>query len=84
MPALVRRPLIWAATDGLIVQAHGPSEHHKAIQIDYKNRQIKELEKTEVVSKKGTQLESHGIIGMSGLHGVHTRLGSLALQDFSR
>ena len=68
MPALVRRLLIWATVDGLILQAHGPSEHHKAIQIDYKNQQIKELQKTEVVSKKGAQLESHGIIGTRQLH----------------
>ena len=69
MPALVRRLLIWATVDGLVLQAHSPSEHHKVIQIDYKNRQIRELLKTEGVSKKGTQLESHGIVGTRQFYG---------------
>lgn len=67
MPALVRRLLIWAAADGLVLQAHGPSEHHKSIQIDYTNRQIKELPSTGSEARKGTPLESHGIIGTSEL-----------------
>lgn len=76
MPALVRRLLIWAAADGLVLQAHGPSEHHKSVQIDYKSRQLKELPSTtstttttgdSLEARKGTPLESHGIIGMSSL-----------------
>ena len=67
MPALVRRLLIWATVDGLILQAHGPSEHNKAIQIDYKTRQVKEIQTVEGPGKKGAQLESHGIIGRNGL-----------------
>lgn len=63
MPALVRRFLIWAAVDGLIVQAKGPAEHQKTIQIDYRKRQIQDVENDEVESGKGVPLESHGIIG---------------------
>lgn len=75
MPALVRRLLIWAAADGLVLQAssHGPSEHHqKSVQIDYKSRQLKELPSStttttggSVEARKGTPLEAHGVIGMS-------------------
>ncbi|KIW99805.1 uncharacterized protein Z518_10733 [Rhinocladiella mackenziei CBS 650.93] len=64
MPGLVRRLLIWATVDGLVLQAHGPAEHHKAIQIDYKHRQIKELQKNDVGGRKGPPLEAHGIIGL--------------------
>lgn len=77
MPALVRRLLIWAAADGLVLQAHGPSEHHKAIQIDYKNRQIRELRPSatntgvalEPSASRGTAtpLEAHGVIGLLSL-----------------
>ena len=63
MPALVRRLLIWATVDGLVLQAHGSAENHKAIQIDYKRRQIQELQVNDAASKKGTSLEAHGIIG---------------------
>lgn len=60
---LVRRLLIWAAVDGVVLQAHGPNEHHKALQIEYKNRQIKELQEPETPAKKEVPLEAHGIIG---------------------
>jgi hypothetical protein len=60
---LVRRLLIWAAVDGIVLQAHGPAEHHKAIQIDYKSRQIKELQKSDALAKKPAPLEAHGIVG---------------------
>ncbi len=67
MPALVRRLLIWATVDGLVLQAHGSAENHKAIQIDYKRRQVKELQVDDAASKKGTSLEAHGIIGRLSL-----------------
>lgn len=60
---LVRRLLIWATVDGVVLQAHGPSEHHKAIQIDYKTRQIKEIQKLDTPASKGAPLEAHGVIG---------------------
>ena len=60
---LVRRLLIWATVDGLILQAHGPAEHHKAIQIDYQSSQIKDLQKSDALAKKSPSLEAHGIVG---------------------
>lgn len=68
MPALIRRLLIWAAADGLVLQAHGGpnNEHPRSIQIDYKSRQIKETPGTDSDWKKGTPLESHGVIGKRG------------------
>ncbi|KAK5192420.1 hypothetical protein LTR99_010452 [Exophiala xenobiotica] len=64
MPALVRRLLIWATVDGLVLQAHGSAENHKAIQIDYTRNQIKELQVNDAASKKVTSLEAHGVIGL--------------------
>ena len=60
---LVRRLLIWAAVDGIVLQAHGPAEHHNALQINYKGRQIKELQKSEALAKTPAPLEAHGIVG---------------------
>lgn len=63
---LVRKLLIFASANGLIVQAHGPVEHHKAIQIDYKSRRVSECSHDEANrNRKGAQLEAHGIIGRS-------------------
>ncbi|EHY54367.1 hypothetical protein HRR83_008050 [Exophiala dermatitidis] len=69
MPALARRFLIWAAVDGLILQAHGPTDHQKTVQINYnkkgqKQGQIKELRNIEATRARGNALESHGIIGL--------------------
>lgn len=63
MPSLVRRLLIWAAVDGLILQGNGPAEHQKTLKIDYSTRSIKEVEVSETSLKKATPLESHGIVG---------------------
>ncbi|KIV87043.1 hypothetical protein PV11_02614 [Exophiala sideris] len=64
MPALVRRLLIWATVDGLVLQAHGPAEQNKAVQIDYKRSQIKEIRDYDAATKQGTPLEAHGVIGL--------------------
>ncbi|OAP65016.1 hypothetical protein AYL99_00988 [Fonsecaea erecta] len=61
---LVRRLLIWAAVDGVVLQAHGSAEHPRALQIDYKSRQVKELGKLDALAKKPTALEAHGIVGL--------------------
>ncbi|KAL2414232.1 Phosphatidylinositide phosphatase SAC2 [Exophiala dermatitidis] len=66
MPPLARRFLIWAAVDGLILQAHGPADHQKTVQINYNSKkgQIKELQNIEATRARGNALESHGIIGL--------------------
>ncbi len=66
---LVRRLLIWATVDGIVLQAHGTTEHHKAIQIDYRSRQIKELQKSDASTRKSAPLEAHGIIGETTILG---------------
>ena len=63
MPAIVRRLLIWATVDGLVLQAHGPAEQNKSVQIDYNRSQIKEVRDHDADTKKGTPLEAHGVIG---------------------
>ncbi|KIY01925.1 uncharacterized protein Z520_02063 [Fonsecaea multimorphosa CBS 102226] len=61
---LVRRLLIWAAVDGVVLQPSGPAEHPKTLYIDYKSRQVKELQKLDASSKKPAALEAHGIVGL--------------------
>lgn len=63
MPGLVRKLVVFAAVDGLVLQAHGAVEHHNALKIDYKLRQVNALGAGENVHKTGTKLEVHGIIG---------------------
>lgn len=65
MPGLVRKLVILAAVDGLVLQAHGAVEHHNALKIDYKSREVNVLAANEDVSKTGPKLEVHGIIGNS-------------------
>lgn len=63
---LVRKLLIFASANGLVVQAHGSVDHHKAIHIGYKSRLVTDCSQDEAVKgRKGAQLEVHGIIGMS-------------------
>ncbi|KIW18364.1 hypothetical protein PV08_02652 [Exophiala spinifera] len=64
MPALVKRLLIWATIDGLVLQAHGSAEHHKTIKIDYARRQITEAQTGDASGKKNVSLEAHGVIGV--------------------
>lgn len=63
MPGLVRKVVIVAAVEGLILQAHGAVEHHNALTIDYKSPGVNVLTANEGVPKTGPRLEVHGIIG---------------------
>jgi hypothetical protein len=72
MPGLVRKVVILAAVEGLILQAHGAVEHHNSLKIDYQTRSISLLAAVEGVPKTGPRLEVHGIIGKE-LH-LHTQL----------
>lgn len=63
MPGLVRKVVILAAVEGLILQAHGAVEHHNALNIDYKSRAVSQLAAGEIVPKTGPRLEVHGVIG---------------------
>lgn len=66
MPGIVRRVLVYASINGLVLQAHGAVDNHKAIQIDYKTRRITEFPTKDVTHfKKDAALEIHGILGQS-------------------
>jgi SacI homology domain len=65
MPGLVRKLLVCASVNGLVVQAHGPVDHHKAIQIDYKTRRIRDCSADDATKYgKDTSIEVHGLIGV--------------------
>jgi SacI homology domain len=88
MPGLVRKLIICASANGLIIQAHGSIEHHKAIQIDYRSRRIQDCRADEAAKHKSEiQLEAHGLIGTAPfapvLVGALTVLGILYLASSS-
>lgn len=64
MPGLIRKLLIYASVNGLVIQAHGPVDHHKAVQIDYSTQRVRDCSAADASkSKKEIQLEAHGLIG---------------------
>lgn len=68
MPGLVRKLLIFAAVDGLILQPT-PSRHHppttqQAIKIDYQGNVGPLLKDRREEDTAPVSLEAHGIIGM--------------------
>ena len=69
MPGLIRKLFICAGVNGLVIQAHGPVDHHKTIQIDYKTRQIKAGSVNDGSKHSNeVQLEAHGLIGSLLVH----------------
>jgi hypothetical protein len=72
MPGLVRKLIIFAAIDGLILQPTGNGHRNgnygqSPIQIEYKTQKISFLTQlpTELSEKKNASLEAHGIVGMA-------------------
>jgi len=68
MPNLVRKLLIFAAVDGLILQPSPPRNHppatQQAIKVDYKGGHVGPLLKDRREEDTApTTLEAHGIIG---------------------
>ena len=62
---IIRKLLIFASANHLIVQAHGTVEHHKAVQIDFKTKQVTECPHDDAVkNRKPPSLEVHGLIGI--------------------
>lgn len=80
---IIRKLLIFATTNSLVVQAHGPVEHHKAIRIDYGSQRISECPHEEAVqSRRGPQLEVHGLIGrLSYIKSINTSHESQAFSQ---
>jgi hypothetical protein len=69
MPGLVRKLLIFAAVDGLILQPAPPRNHKpatdQAIKIAYKGNAIEPLLKDRRQEDTANEtLETHGIVGM--------------------
>lgn len=68
MPGLVRKVLIFAAVDGLILQPAPPRNHppatQQAIKIDYKGNVGPLLADRREADTAPVSLESHGIVGM--------------------
>ena len=64
MPGLVRKVVILAATEGLILQAHGAVEHHNALKVHYSSGAVSALVASDSVLKTGSRFEVHGVIGM--------------------
>ena len=68
MPGLVRKLLIFAAAEGLVLQPLA-SRHQRgspAVRIDYESHNIESLAKAdEPLDGPLAAFESHGIIGMS-------------------
>lgn len=67
MPGLVRKLLIFAAVDGLVLQPAPPRNHppttQQAIKIDYKGNVGPLLKDRREEDTTSTSLETHGIIG---------------------
>jgi len=67
MPGLVRRTLIFAAVDGLILQPAPPRNHlpttQQAIKVDYKGN-VGPLLKDRRDEDTSASLETHGVIGI--------------------
>ena len=81
MLGIVRRVVIFAAVDGLILQAHGPIDHHKLLRIDYRSNKVVSCPPSSLPpDHEFVSLESHGIIGEHGLASVR----ELRLTIFSK
>ncbi|EDU43700.1 Phosphoinositide polyphosphatase Sac family [Pyrenophora tritici-repentis] len=68
MPSLVRKLLIFAAVDGLILQPYPPRNHapttQQAIKVDYKGQVGPLLKDRREENIAPTSVEAHGIIGL--------------------
>ncbi|KAF1984011.1 hypothetical protein K402DRAFT_360244 [Aulographum hederae CBS 113979] len=68
MPSIVRKLLIFAAVDGLILQPAPPRNHkpstEQAIKVEYKTNAITPLLKDRRQEDTSTAIEAHGVIGL--------------------
>lgn len=74
MPSLVRKLLIFAAVDGLILQPAPPRNHppttQQAIKVDYKGNVGPLLKDRREEDTTTVSVETHGIIGMGVCKGA--------------
>ena len=79
MPGIVRKLLIFATIDGLIIRPHAGLDHDNSVQVDFKSRSIGPYAKKQVdTSKDSPHLESHGIIGECPASSQHLTASSMA------
>jgi hypothetical protein len=71
MPSLVRKLLIFAAVDGLVLQPSPPRNHppatQQAIKVDYKGNVGPLLKDRREEDTAPVSVEAHGIVGMRAL-----------------
>jgi hypothetical protein len=71
MPSIVKRFVIFATADGLILQPHGGWDHNHSVRIDFKVKSIVPHAKVDPETiKYSPHLEIHGIIGKHLLRGT--------------
>ena len=72
MPSLVRKLLIFAAVDGLILQPYPPRNHapatQQAIKVDYKGQVGPLLKDRRDENTTPISVEAHGIVGTRSSH----------------
>lgn len=65
MSGLVRRLVIFAISEGLVLQAHGHPEHHKSLLVSYETSEISERARNTIHHDHDVpRLEAHGLIGI--------------------
>lgn len=91
MPGLIRKLLIFAAVDGLILQPYGNGSRHNggnndssSIRIEYKTSKISSFPASalsdEIEEKQDDAgLEAYGLVGMRSLHLLESRLARFKL-----
>lgn len=81
MPGLLRKLIIFATVDGLILQPHGSSSRHNgngessSIRIDYKTNKISPVSPSDLSARRESGLEAYGLVGM---------ISSISLGRFTR
>jgi hypothetical protein len=78
MPGLLRKLLIFAAVDGLVLQPAPPRNHKpatdQAIKLDYRSSQVRNLAKDRREEDTAPNtLEVHGIVGIQPDIGSYAR-----------
>jgi hypothetical protein len=64
MPGVVRKLIVFATTDGLILQSYGGTDPNIALRIEFKSRSVGRHARVQPETfKQRPHLESHGIIG---------------------
>ena len=81
MPGLVRKLVVFAAVDGLILKPlHQRAQAQRSLKIDYKSHAVSST--TECASRDAASLEFHGIVGIRSLYAEGKHLIN-AFQGFS-